>query len=124
MSKRDYQKQYREDYAKKHKRISITVDQNEYSALEHIARKEGIKVTSLVKHYAFAGLGQSLAVPKEIEQELKELRFLIRNIANNVNQAAHHSNTIKQLVDENGLLEHIRQLEKSVKDYTEGRLRS
>jgi uncharacterized protein Yka (UPF0111/DUF47 family) len=65
---------------------------------------------------------QKVFVPKEIEEELKELRFLIRNIANNVNQIAHHSNLVEKLVNENEFLMEIKKLEDAVFDYTKKRL--
>lgn len=123
-SRSDYQKTYRKHYAEGHRRISISVSIAEYSALEHVARKEGVKVTSLVHDYAFAGLSNTLLVPKELQAELQDLRFLIRNIANNVNQAAHHSNALRHVVDENELLQEIKKLEDTIHDFVQARLKS
>ena len=119
----EYQKTYRKQYAKSHRRISISVSKDEYQAFSHLANKEKTKVTTLVKDFAFAGLSNNLAVPKELQKELQELKFLIRNIANNVNQAAHYSHTMRTLVDENGLLMQIKQLEDKVQDYIQQRLK-
>lgn len=119
----EYQKMYRKEYAARHKRISITVSSDEYRALQHLAQREQERITTLVKELTFAGVSQQLATPKEMTDELRQLSFLIRNIANNVNQAAHHSNTIRQLVDEQGLLNHIKQLEDTIQAYVQGRMR-
>jgi len=121
-TRREYQKSYRKEHAERHRRISISVSSAEYAALQHLARKEKTKVTSLVKEYAFAGMSGTLAVPKELLDELQQLRFLIRNIANNVNQAAHYSHTIRQLADERGLLVQIKQLEDTVHDFVQERM--
>jgi len=118
-----YQKKYRQEHRRKHKRISLTVNFAEYSAFQFRASQENCKVTSLVRKFAFDGLTQQLSIPQGIENELQELRFLIRNIANNVNQAAHHSNIIHQLVDEQALLQHIKSLEDTIQNFTEERLK-
>jgi len=57
-----------------------------------------------------------------VEAELKELRFLISNIANNVNQMARHSNTVKQVTDENEVFRTLHELEQLVTDFTNNRL--
>ena len=62
-------------------------------------------------------------MPPAIEQELKELRLLMRNIANNVNQMARHSNTIRHVDDEQGLFKHLHLLEETILTYTRNRLR-
>lgn len=121
----DYRKAYREQYKTQNKRISITVSNAEYDALAHVARQENKKVTSLVKEYAFASLSGSLAMPQHVQEELHALSLLIRNIANNVNQIARHSNRVQELVerDEYNLLLHLKSLEEQITQYTEGQLK-
>lgn len=119
----DYQKTYRQKYSEKHRRISISVSNAEYSALEQMARREDMKVTTLVREYTFAGLTNTLCVPKELMEELQQLRFLVRNIANNVNQAAHYSNTLRKVADENGLLQSIKKLEDTIHDFVQERMK-
>jgi hypothetical protein len=118
----DYLKGYRQQYNAQNKRISITVSNAEYEALSHTARQEHKKVTALVKDYAFASLAGSLAMPRHLQEELQQLGLLIRNIANNVNQIARHSNRVQALVDgdEHNLLTHLQSLEKEVIAYTSG----
>jgi len=115
----EYQKKYRKQYAESHRRISISVSNDEYKAFSYLANKENIKVTTLVKDFAFAGLSNTLAVPKDLQKDLQDIKFLIRNIANNVNQAAHYSHTIRTLVDENGLLNQVKHLEDTVHDFVQ-----
>ena len=115
---REYQKKYRSKYKKDHKRVAITLTSNEYKAFEAKAKIEGIKTTQLIKNMALYNLQQKTFVPASILDELKRLSFLIRNIANNVNQTAHYSNTIKGLVNEHGLLDHLKKLDETIKDYT------
>lgn len=118
-----YQKSYRKRHAERHRRISISVSNAEYSALEHMARRENTKVTTLVRDYAFAGLSTTLFVPNELKGELQQLSFLVRNIANNVNQAAHYSHTLRQVADENGLLQQIKKLEETIHAFVQERMK-
>ena len=60
---------------------------------------------------------------RAVEEELKELRFLISNIANNVNQMARHSNQIKQVTDENEVFQKLHELEQLVTNFTNNRLK-
>ena len=116
----DYQRQYRQQYNAKNKRIAITVSNAEYEALSLVARQEHKKVTALAKEYTFASLSGGLAMPKHVQDELNQLSLLIRNIANNVNQIARHSNRIGDLLadDEQSLLTHLKSPEDEIYAYT------
>jgi hypothetical protein len=119
---KEYHKAYRKEYAKKVRYVNVAVPLSSYNELEKLAKKEDTKVTTLLRNMSLAYMQQKVFVPKEIEEELKELRFLIRNIANNVNQIAHHSNLVEKLVNENEFLMEIKKLEDAVFDYTKKRL--
>lgn len=121
--RKSYEKEYKQAYAKTHRQISLTVKTSEYAAFEKLAKQEGVKVSTLVKNMAIAYQQQETFVPVAITNELQELKFLIRNIANNVNQMSHYSNTIHALVDENNFLAEIKKLETSIADYTMGKLK-
>lgn len=45
------------------------------------------------------------------------MKFLLRNIATNINQISHRSNTLKVLVDEHGLLLQLQKLEEGISAY-------
>ncbi len=116
---KNYHKKYREDYKKKMKYVNVAVPVSMYEELEKLSELDGKKkVSALLRNMALAYMHQKTFVPKEIESELKEFTFLVRNVANNINQIAHHSNVVKHMVDENGLLMEIKKLEDMVKDYT------
>jgi len=120
--RRSYQKQYKKEYAKTHRQISLSVTNTEYCDFQALAKREKTKVSTLIKNMALAYSQQETLMPKVVLEELAELRYLIRNIANNVNQMAHYSNTVHSLVEENEFLAEIQNLEKVVKDYTENKL--
>lgn len=113
----DNRKLYNKEYSQRINRVSLTFTNAEYEELEKRAKAEGVKPTTLVKNMALAYHQQSPIIPETIKEELQELRFLIRNVANNINQIAHHSNTIQRLADENGLLLEIQKMEKTINDF-------
>ena len=123
MATKEYHQEYRKEYAKKVKYLNVSLPMKTFKEMQVLAIKEDVKVSRLLKDMAVAYMQQKTYVPKEISDELKELKLLIRNVANNVNQVAHHSNIINGLVNENDLLEELRRLENMVNDYTLKRLK-
>ena len=69
-------------------------------AQEKIAVLEDKKVSTLVYDTTIDYLLNKPSLPKKVHDDLREVQILIRNIANNVNQVAHHSNIIEGLIDE------------------------
>jgi Bacterial mobilisation protein (MobC) len=122
MQNSDQRKAYLQSYQANTHRVAITLTPTEYAELEKRAKVEGVKPTTLVKNMAIA-YHQSQQIPQEpILKELQELRFLLRNAANNINQIAHHSNTVGRLVDENGFLDEVRKMETTITDFVSARL--
>jgi Bacterial mobilisation protein (MobC) len=122
MQNSDQRKAYLQSYQANTHRVAITLTASEYSELEKRAKAEGVKPTTLVKNMALA-YHQSQQIPQEpILKELQELRFLLRNAANNINQIAHHSNTVGRLVDENGFLDEVRKMETTINEFVALRL--
>lgn len=118
MVDKEYHNQYKKEYSKRVKNLNVSIPLKTYKEMQDRAEHEGVKVTSLLRNMAVAYMQKTSFVPKEIEEELKQLSLLVRNIANNVNQVAHHSNIIKGMVNENDLLAEIKKLETMVHDYT------
>ena len=108
-----YNKQYKAEYKQRVKRVYLVFSQSEYDEIEKRAKSENVKPATLVKNMALAYHQQVHIMPEPIKEELQELRFLLRNVANNINQIAHHSNTIQRLADENGLLLEIQKMGES-----------
>ncbi len=69
-------------------------------------------------------LDSALYVPADVSDQLTQLKFLIRNVANNLNQIAHHTNTVKQAADKGQVFAWLKQLERHVESYTLGRLKA
>jgi hypothetical protein len=113
----DQRKIYNREYAERTHRVAVTLSPSEHKELSTRAKAEGVKTTTLVKNMALAYHQGQAIMSEPILKELQELRFLLRNVANNINQIAHHSNTIRHLADENGLLLEIQKMEQIVNDF-------
>ena len=122
MNRKAYQKAYKQAYRADNRSVTLTVSKADYARLQKAAKAEGKKPTTLLHELAFAGFYQALYVPAELKAQLSELNFLVLNIANNVNQIAHWSNTVAQAPDYRLVLSHIERLHNAVQDYTHGRL--
>ena len=89
MSNEQYHKAYKRQYLKLNKALSVTYFP--WTATEFGAPRMAwnMKPTTLFRELALSQLEGVSFIPDTIEEELKALRFLILNIANNVNQMAH-----------------------------------
>ena len=112
-----YQQAYHQDYQDKRKRINLVVTHAEHRALSAGAQAVGMKLAAYVKRLAFAAHTGSAAelIPEDVLARLDELERLIRNVANNVNQMARHSNVIEEVLDEHEVLGHILTLENGLR---------
>ena len=119
-----YFKDYREKYKSQVKRVNLTLTRDEYKQFSQAAKTENENVTAFIKALALSSLENRSHMPNDLKQELATLRFAIRNIANNVNQIAHYSNTIRAMTmaDENNILQYLKQLEDVIELYSEGQL--
>lgn len=122
MKDKEYHKSYKREYAQKHKNMMISFTLEEYEEIKKLADNEDTKPTTFFKSKGFAYIRKKIFVPVDLKEDLKELKFLIRNVANNVNQIAHNSNLVGSLVNENEFLMEIKKLEDAVFDYTKKRL--
>ncbi|CAC9621682.1 hypothetical protein [uncultured Gammaproteobacteria bacterium] len=118
--RKEYLKQYQKHY--KAKRVNLTLSDKEYQEFSRMAKNT--KIATYIKSLAVAGLESQTLIPENIEKELKTLNFAIRNIANNINQLTHYSNIIRELgiQDEHNLLQHLKQLDEVVSNYTKGKI--
>jgi len=118
-NRKEYQKAYWEKYNSKKRRSQprINLSDSEYKIFNQLAKKEGISVSKLIKNMAIAYQQESFLLPQSQIDKLDEFVYLIRNIANNINQIAHHSNTVKTVVDDGRVFEHLKSMEVQVKNF-------
>lgn len=120
-----YHKKYREEYKNKVKYITIAIPLKMYEELEKLSVTEEEKISPLIRKMAWAYMCEQTFVPKEISEQLREFALLIRSVANNINQMAHYSNTLRIMTqsDEHSLLMELKKLEDLVKEYTINQLK-
>lgn len=110
------------NYRSKMKRKEIYFTPGEIDSFNAVALKENTRTGVVIRNMALAYLqGNRLPEMAEkkklesIENELHSLSLLVRNIANNVNQMAHHSNSLNYMIEEQNLLGYLQNLDESMK---------
>lgn len=118
MKKKDYQKNYHRTYEDKRNRVSISLNDTDFLTLSKLATQESLKPTTYAKLLLQNTLNnQNPNKSQALQEELRQTKLLIRNIATNVNQIAHRSNTLRVMVDEQDLLLHLKKLEDTINNY-------
>ena len=114
------------DYRSNKCRKEIYFSPADMKEFERIAKAERTTSGVVIRNMALAYL-QNRRLPSQkeilrlesIHDEVNKLSLLIRNIANNVNQIAHRSNSLKTMVDDHDLLLHLKKLDELVRDSVE-----
>ena len=122
MDRRTYLKAFRADYKGRHKRVNLTLAPAEFELLERLADRDGKAVTTLVHDQLMANLSGLPYVPERVATELSELKFLLANIANNINQMARYSHTVRAFTSEGQLLGEIERLQGVIEAFTRNKL--
>jgi hypothetical protein len=78
------------------KRINCTLTNAQYAAVKARADRLKMKPTVCFKALALAYSEQRYLVPNSVEAKLEAVIFLLRNVANNVNQVARRANQTRQ----------------------------
>ena len=124
MDRPSYDKRYRADYAGRVTYINVAFPKAAITGLKARAERDGTRLAPLIRELALSQLEQTAFVSPAVEAKLDRLRWLMSNIANNVNQMARHSNQLRVMVEEEDLLVHLEKLERLVIDYTLDRLKA
>lgn len=106
------------------KLVKVAIDKGIAAKLDRLAKRERKKMATIVRSIIECAVDDRAFMPLAIEKELQTFVRLVRNVANNLNQLSHHANTIKRVLYEDAVFAELRRLEKHVKDYTAGRIRS
>lgn len=118
----EYQKQYRKEYAAKNRSIRVALTHDEYFRVEKEAKKRGVAVAAFVRGHILNEPVQPAHSEKISKDDAaKDVVFLLRNIANNINQMAYHSNRLRMVLDENEPLLALQQLESELKEFLKKR---
>ena len=78
-------------------------------------------LSALMRDATFAQVRRSQLRSSGVEAE-RELKFLISNIANNVNQLAYHSNQVREVADASDVFRQLKDLDDLISDFTTDRM--
>ena len=123
MDRKRYLKTYMTDYRGNRKFLNLAMPLDEFERLERAAAQEGLKPGRFAVELALRHVDGAVYVPAALQTELKALRYLIRTIANNLNQIAHHTNAVRKAADHGAVFAELKRLETVIADYTTGRLK-
>lgn len=102
---------YFKEYWAKHRKVTVTLTLAEYRTLEARAAKFSLTPGHMLLAESRAYQAQEFVPSDEMNIRLDDIRMLLRNIANNVNQLARLSNRFKQLVSQKQILQTLQRLE-------------
>ena len=117
-----YQRDYREKTKRQYKDVSVRLPVSDHRELKSYGQANGMRLATVLREGALAQIRSSSLRSSGVESELKELRFLLASIANNVNQMAHHSNVVRHVVDEGGALTKLKELEAIIEGFVDDKL--
>jgi hypothetical protein len=120
----DYQRDYRKRTKRQFRDVSVRLPAAEYAELKSYGEANGMGLATVLREGALAQIRGSSLRSGGVEAELKELRFLLASVANNVNQMAHHSNLVRHVVDEGGALAKLQELEALIEGFVNDNLTS
>jgi len=87
----------RDDYGKRKKRLNLTFNYSDFVKVEQEARSTGLTPTAFLRDSVLAYLGNSRLPSEKTANNFSEMVFLLRNMANNLNQIARQANTVQGL---------------------------
>ena len=119
---REYQRQYRKNAGKARRVVSVALPPEVYDEISAYAEAEGTSLSALMRDATFAQVRRSQLRSNGVEAELRELKFLISNIANNVNQLASHSNQVREVADASDVFRQLKDLDDLITDFTTDRM--
>jgi len=111
MTKSDKRRAYEKDYWQKHRQITVTVPLAKYNKLKKRADTGGRKVGQQMLAQSDSYEQGDYLPPKIVEGRLQEISLLLRNIANNINQIAKHSNTFRRVIGQKQIIQMLQRLE-------------
>lgn len=118
---KEYQRDYRAKTKTARKVVSVSMTSDDHRELSRFADTHGMSLSAILREASLQQSRMAQLQSPALASELKELRFLLSNIANNMNQIAHHSNRVKHVIDENGVLERFMELDQAISDFVHSR---
>lgn len=118
----DYQREHRRRSAATRRVQSVAMSVADHAEIQRYAKAQGLSVSALMREATLHQCRGAQLRSAAVEAELKELKFLLSNIANNLNQMAHHSNVVRHVVDEGGALSRLQELGETIETFVSDKM--
>jgi hypothetical protein len=114
----DYMQKLREEHrARGIRRVSVTLDSDEFTRLSVLAKRQNEAPTAHLKRRAFAHMDERYLVPADVSERLDSLVAILRGIGNNLNQLARHSNEMRYFLDTESVRLQVKRLEEEISTF-------
>jgi len=117
----EYLREYRKSYKGIRRRMTITLTNEEYERVCGEAKKHDEAPTSYLYRLAISALDNQPVLSHEAEEQARSFVHLIRGIANNLNQMARYSHTMRGMLDEREIGYQLQYMEEAYRKFLEGR---
>ena len=119
----DYQREYRQKAKTKQSFVTVAMSPEEHREIRCYAQDQGFSASTLLREATLHQLRGTQMRSQAIEEELRQLRFAVSAIGNNLNQLARHSNQIKHVVDEASVLRLFKDFHSMAQDLADTHLK-
>lgn len=117
----EYIRQYRKTHPTVGKRVSVTFSEEEYTILQRDAKAHKETIAGHLRRLALSALEHRPVISLEAEERANDFVRTIRGIANNLNQMARYSNTMRAMLDDREVGYQLRYMEDAFRAFLEGR---
>jgi hypothetical protein len=117
----EYLREYRKSYKADHRRITITFTPEEYERIAQEAKAQNQPVATYLHDLTLSALDHIPILSLEDEEKARTFVHLIRGIANNLNQMARYSHTMRGTLDEREIGYQLQYMEEAYRKFLEGR---
>jgi len=96
-SRAAYMREYRKAHPLTAKRVSLTFAKRDFGRFREQAAAHGLPLAAYITSLAFVAVNGKPLISKNAENRLTELIGQVRRIGTNINQIAHHANSVHKL---------------------------
>lgn len=116
----EYLRAYKKTHPPVGKRVNVTLSEEEYRRIGEEARSRGETPTACVRRLALSALDHRPVLSREAEEQADAFVHVVRGIANNLNQMARYSHTMRSMLDDREIGYQLRYLEEAFRKFLDG----
>ena len=118
-------KEYQQAYRAKNNRkvVSVSMSADDFREIQRYAKEQKLSTSALLREASLHQCRASQLHSPQVQEEVQNLRFLLSNVANNMNQMAYHSNRLRGVMSENAVLQCFADLDELLRSYVSDRMK-